>query len=43
MNVRRLAITQYDLGGTPMFLINGEKIQATEWAGVEPLLKALGG
>jgi protein-disulfide isomerase len=30
------------IAGTPTFLINGRKVDATDWAGLEPLLKAGG-
>ena len=30
------------IAGTPTFLINGRKVNATDWAGLEPLLKAGG-
>jgi protein-disulfide isomerase len=43
MGVRRVALTQFDLEGTPTFVINGEKARATSWEGLEPVLKALGG
>lgn len=38
--MRRVATTQYDLQGTPAFLINGKKAEgAHDWATLEPLLR----
>ena len=42
MDVRRVALTRYDLEGTPTFLVNGKKVQAATWAALEPRLKQPG-
>lgn len=42
--MRRVATSQYDLQGTPTFLINGKKAEgAHDWATLEPLLGGGGG
>ncbi len=42
--MRRVATSQYDVQGTPTFLINGKKAQgAHDWATLEPLLGGGGG
>jgi protein-disulfide isomerase len=42
--MRRIATSQYDLQGTPTFLINGKKAEgAHDWATLEPLLGRGGG
>jgi protein-disulfide isomerase len=38
VELNRVAQTQYQLQGTPTFLINGVKANAHDWAGLEPLL-----
>jgi protein-disulfide isomerase len=38
VELNRAAQTQYQLQGTPTFLINGVKAEAHDWAGLEPLL-----
>lgn len=41
--MRKVAIEQHQLEGTPMFIVNGKKVPAYDWATLEPLLKAAGG
>jgi protein-disulfide isomerase len=42
--MRRVATSQYDVQGTPAFLINGKKAEgAHDWATLEPLLRGGGG
>jgi protein-disulfide isomerase len=42
MEVRRVALEDLQLAGTPSFLVNGAKVEGVSWAAVEPLLKAPG-
>ena len=41
--MRKVAIEQHQLQGTPTFLINGRKATAHDWASLEPLLQPPGG
>jgi protein-disulfide isomerase len=41
--IRKMAIDQDGLQGTPTFLINGRKVEHTTWASLEPLLGRPGG
>ncbi|MES2096092.1 MAG: thioredoxin domain-containing protein [Pseudomonadota bacterium] len=38
----RAATTKYNVGSTPTFLINGNPTGASDWASLEPLLRAAG-
>ena len=40
MDVHRVANSQYNLEGTPTFIINGKKVHAHSWAELQPLLGA---
>jgi len=42
MSSTQTAIEQYDIQGTPTFLINGKRIEGTNWAMVEAALKEAG-
>ena len=43
-DMRQVAVTKFELQGTPTFVINGRKADgAAAWATLEPLLKAQGG
>ncbi len=41
--MRKVAVEQHELKGTPTFLINGSKAPAHDWASLEPLLQPPGG
>ncbi len=32
--------TQFNITGTPTFIINGEKVEGTDWAGLQPKIRA---
>ncbi|MEM8827059.1 MAG: thioredoxin domain-containing protein [Pseudomonadota bacterium] len=38
--IRTSAIEDYELGGTPTFVLNGEKIEGTTWNTIEPQIQA---
>lgn len=40
MNAQQAAQTKYEIQGTPSFLINGRKVEGTDWKTIEPQLKA---
>jgi protein-disulfide isomerase len=42
MSSTQTAVEQYDIQGTPTFLINGKRIEGTNWAMVEAALKEAG-
>ena len=41
--MRKVAVEQYDLHGTPLFVLNGKKVDARNWAALKPLLGSPGG
>jgi len=40
VQISQNAVDQLNLTGTPSFLVNGEKIEATDWSGVEQRLRS---
>ncbi|WP_106640814.1 thioredoxin domain-containing protein [Allosphingosinicella vermicomposti] len=43
LTMRKTAIDVHNLEYTPTFLINGKKVDASDWSALEPLIKAAGG
>ncbi|WP_367947434.1 DsbA family protein, partial [Sphingopyxis sp. BSNA05] len=42
MNDTQKAVEEYDIQGTPTFLLNGQKVDGTNWVAVESKLKEAG-
>ena len=39
MKINETAVNRDKVGGTPTFMINGQKVEAGTWAELEPMLR----